>query len=99
LILQQARLDHTTRRYHRDLMLEAQTEQSIMTDSSYAPLVRIQAMLLYAIHALHGESTSRIVHIIGVVMRFAVLHRFHHLHNDGSPTARMKIKAWSCIYK
>lgn len=79
-------------------MLQAQAEQSIMTDSTYPPLARIQAMLLYAIHAIHGESTSRVVHIIGVVMRFAVLHRFHCLQDDGSEEANLKIKAWSCIY-
>ncbi|KIV89630.1 hypothetical protein PV10_07016 [Exophiala mesophila] len=97
-ILRQARLDYTTRRQHRDLMLQAQADQSIMTDSTHKPLIRLQAMLLYAIHALHGESTSRLVHIIGVVMRFAVLHRFNRLVNDGTDETIMSIKAWWCIY-
>jgi hypothetical protein len=55
-------------------------------------------MLLYAFHALHGESTSRVVHIVGAVMRFAILHRFHCIRHDGSGETDMKIKAWWCIY-
>lgn len=97
-ILQQAWLDHPTRRQHQEIMLKAHAEQSIITDSSLRPLSQIQAMLLYAFHALHGESTSRVVHIVGVAMRFAILHRFHAIRHDGSEETDMKIKAWWCIY-
>jgi hypothetical protein len=33
------------------------------------------------------------VYVVGVVMRFAVLHRFHRLRDDGSDDTNMKIKA------
>jgi hypothetical protein len=79
-------------------MLQAQADQTIITDHSYKPVVRLQAMLLYAIHALHGESTPRLVHIIGVAMRFAVMKRFHCLVYDGTAETTMAIRAWWCIY-
>lgn len=79
-------------------MLQAQADQAIVTDSSYKPLIRLQAMLLYAIHAMHGESTPRLVHIVGVAMRFAVMKRFHCLEYDGTAETTMAIKTWWCIY-
>ncbi|EXK77153.1 hypothetical protein FOQG_18130 [Fusarium oxysporum f. sp. raphani 54005] len=97
-LLRQAKLDGSTRQQHHNLMLQAQAEQTILTDHSYKPLVRLQAMLLYAIHALHGESTPRLGHIIGVAMRFAVMKGFHRLVHDGTAKAAMAIKAWWCIY-
>ncbi|GJD00217.1 fungal specific transcription factor domain-containing protein [Colletotrichum higginsianum] len=97
-LLRQAKLDGFTRQQHHNLMLQAQADQTILTDHSYKPLVRLQAMLLYAIHALHGESTPRLGHIIGVAMRFAVMKGFHRLVQDGTAETAMAIKAWWCIY-
>jgi hypothetical protein len=97
-LLRQARLDCSTRQQHHDLMLQAQADQTIVTDPLYKPVIRLQAMLLYAIHALHGESTPRLVHIVGVAMRFAVMKRFHCLEYDGTAETTMAIKAWWCIY-
>ncbi|KAF9879262.1 hypothetical protein CkaCkLH20_03495 [Colletotrichum karsti] len=97
-LLRQAQLDCSTPRQHHNLMLQVQAEHTILTDHSYKPLVRLQAMLLYAIHALHGESTPRVVHILGVAMRFAVIKRFHCLVPDGTEETATAIKAWWCIY-
>jgi len=97
-LLRQAKHDSSTRQQHHNLMLQAQADQNILTDHSYRPLIRLQAMLLYAIHALHGESTPRVVHITGVAMRFAVMKRFHCLVHDGTAETTMAIKAWWCIY-
>ncbi|KAH7086154.1 hypothetical protein FB567DRAFT_63370 [Paraphoma chrysanthemicola] len=97
-LLRQAKLDCSTRQQHHNLMLQAQADQTIVTDNSYKPVVRLQAMLLYAIHALHGESTPRLVHIIGVAMRFAVMKRFHCLVYDGTAETTMAIRVWWCIY-
>ncbi|KAM0283690.1 hypothetical protein ACHAO9_009618 [Fusarium lateritium] len=97
-LLRQAKLDGSTRHQHHNLMVQAQADQTILTDHSYKPLVRLQAMLLYAIHALHGESTPRLGHIIGVAMRFAVMKGFHRLVDDGTAGTAMAIRAWWCIY-
>ncbi|KAM0234320.1 hypothetical protein ACHAP5_010134 [Fusarium lateritium] len=97
-LLRQAKLDGSTRHQHHNLMVQAQADQTILTDHSYKPLVRLQAMLLYAIHALHGESTPRLGHIIGVAMRFAVMKGFQRLVDDGTAETAMAIRAWWCIY-
>ena len=55
-------------------------------------------MLLSAMHALHSESTARISHISGAIMRFASLHGFHHLVDLGDEDSHMKVKIWSCAY-
>ncbi|CAH0023721.1 unnamed protein product [Clonostachys rhizophaga] len=94
-ILQNAWLDHTARRQRQGFDVQ---EQSILSDDSLNPSRRIQFLLLHAFLALHGENTERIVHIVGVAMRFAVLHGFHRLTNDGTDEADMKIKAWWSIY-
>ncbi|KAF6824118.1 hypothetical protein CMUS01_10388 [Colletotrichum musicola] len=94
-LLSQAKLDGSTRQQHHDLMLH---DQNILTDQSYKPLVRLQALLLHAIHALHGESTPRVGHIIGVAMRFAMMKDFHRLVQDATAETAMAIKAWWCIY-
>lgn len=86
------------RQQHHNLMLQAQADQTILTDHSYKPLVRLRAMLLYAVHALHGESTPRVGQIIGMAMRFAVMKEFHRLVQDGTAETAMAIKAWWCIY-
>ncbi|EEU33727.1 uncharacterized protein NECHADRAFT_89214 [Fusarium vanettenii 77-13-4] len=91
-------LDGSTRQQHHNLMLQAQADRTILTDHSYKPLVRLQAMLLHAIHAMHGESTPRLGHIIGVAMRFAVMKGFHRLVRDGTAETDMAITAWWCIY-
>ncbi|KAM0193557.1 hypothetical protein ACHAPI_007626 [Fusarium lateritium] len=97
-LLRQAKLDGSTRHQHHNLMVQAQADQTILTDHSYKPLVRLQAMLLYAIHALHGESTPRLGHITGMAMRFAVMKGFHCLVDDGTAETAMAIRAWWCIY-
>ncbi|KAF6830344.1 hypothetical protein CPLU01_07399 [Colletotrichum plurivorum] len=94
-LLSQAKLDGSTRQQHHNLMLH---DQTILSDQSYKPLVRLQALLLHAIHALHGESTPRVGHIIGVAMRFAVMKGFHRLVQDGTAETAIAIKAWWCIY-
>lgn len=55
-------------------------------------------MLLYAIHAMHDESTPRLVHTIGVAMPFTVMKRFHCLEYDGTAENIMAVKIWWCIY-
>ncbi|KAK7219711.1 hypothetical protein V2G26_007714 [Clonostachys chloroleuca] len=94
-ILQNAWLDHTARRQRQGFDVQ---EQSILSDDSLNPSQRIQFLLLHAFLALHGENTERIVHIVGVAMRFAILHGFHRLTNEGTHEADMKIKAWWSIY-
>ncbi|CAG9993113.1 unnamed protein product [Clonostachys byssicola] len=94
-ILQLAWLDHTGRRQRQKLDVE---EQNILSDTSFNPSRRLQVLLLQALLALHGETTERVVHIVGVAMRFAILHGFHRLTNDGTHEADMKIKAWWSIY-
>jgi len=61
-------------------------------------MVRLQAMLLSAMHALHSESTARIAHISGAIMRFATLHGFHRLVDLGDEDSLMKIRVWSFAY-
>ncbi len=55
-------------------------------------------MLLSAMHALHSDSTWRIAHISGAIMKFASLHGFHDLVDDGTEQSSQKIKVWSCAY-
>ncbi|KAJ4209702.1 hypothetical protein NW759_013347 [Fusarium solani] len=94
-ILQHAWLDHTARRQRQELAVQ---EQTIIADASFKPFGRVQAMLLQAFLALHGENTERVVHIVSVAMRFAILHGFHCLTNDGTHETDMKIKVWWSIY-
>ena len=98
LILQDAWLDHKLRRQHRELVLQAHEAQTIIDDTSFKPLARVQALLLCAFHALHGENTSRVVYIVSMAMRFATFHCFHGIRHDGTEETDMKIKAWWCIY-
>lgn len=85
---------------HYNLKSRAQAEQSIVADSTSTPLIRLQAMLLSAMFALHAESTWRIAHISGAIIKFATLHRFHRLKRDtGDPDNAIAIRAWSCAYK
>ncbi|KAF2014675.1 hypothetical protein BU24DRAFT_493228 [Aaosphaeria arxii CBS 175.79] len=97
-ILQSSRLDQSAQGLHSDLITQAEASQSIMTNESNTPLLRLQAMLLYTIYALHGDSASRIVHITGVAMRFAVLHGFHQIQNGEAAQNTLNIKAFSCVY-
>lgn len=84
---------------YQTLKSRAQAEQSIMVDSTSTPLIRLQAMLLSAMFALHAESTWRIAHISGAIMKFAALHRFHRLKKDvDDPSNSMSIRVWSCAY-
>ncbi|RDW66646.1 hypothetical protein BP5796_09395 [Coleophoma crateriformis] len=80
---------------HKELRTQAQMEQAIVTDIVTTPLIQLQAMLLSAMLALHGESTSRIAHISGAIIRFATMHDFHNIVNDGTDESILKIKAWS----
>lgn len=83
----------------QNLKSRAQAEQSIMIDSASTPLIRLQAMLLSAMFALHAESTWRIAHVSGAIMKFASLHRFHRLKKSSSdPDNIMSIRAWSSAY-
>lgn len=80
------------------LMSKIQAVQGIISDPQASPLLRLQAMLLYVIFALLGDSTSRLVHFSGVAMRFATLHGFHRLKDSEGEESDQKIRAWSCIY-
>lgn len=55
-------------------------------------------MLLSAMHALHSESTARISHISGAIIRFATLHVFHRMIDLGDEDSLIRIKAWSSAY-
>ncbi|KAH8680364.1 hypothetical protein BGZ61DRAFT_520184 [Ilyonectria robusta] len=95
----ESKSDNSPDAKYQNLKSRAQAEQSIMTDSTSTPLIRLQAMLLSAMFALHAESTWRIAHISGAIMKFATLHRFHRLKRDPScPTNLMSIRVWSCAY-
>lgn len=58
----------------------------------------MQAMLLSAMYALHSDSTWHIAHVSGVIMRFASLHDFHRLADDGNEPDVEAVKVWSCAY-
>lgn len=94
----QSKSDNAPRYQHQDLKSQAQSEDAILQRAKSSPLVRLQAMLLSAMHALHSESTARIAHISGAIMRFASLHGFHHIVDMGDEDGQMKTKAWSCAY-
>lgn len=82
----------------QQLRAQTQMEQSVVTDTITTPLIQLQAMLLLGMLALHSDSTSRIAHISGAIMRFATMHDFHVMIDDGTEESTMKIKAWSCAY-
>ncbi|KAI9742374.1 MAG: hypothetical protein M1818_003907 [Claussenomyces sp. TS43310] len=94
----QSKSDDAPRYQHQSLKAQAQAEQAIIADSKSTSLIRIQAMLLSAMHALHCDSMSRITHISGAIMRFASLQGFHLLEDTAGEENQMKIKAWSCAY-
>ncbi|KAH7176888.1 hypothetical protein EDB81DRAFT_940725 [Dactylonectria macrodidyma] len=95
----ESKADNSPDPKYQNLKSRAQAEQSIMTDSTSTPLIRLQAMLLSAMFALHAESTWRIAHISGAIVKFATLHSFHRLKKDfESPTNLMAIRVWSCAY-
>ncbi|KUJ16886.1 uncharacterized protein LY89DRAFT_718614 [Mollisia scopiformis] len=94
----QSKSDAAPRYQHQDLKSQAQSEDAIIRSTKSDPLTRLQAMLLSAMHALHSESTARISHISGAIIRFASLHGFHQLVDLGDEDSQMKIKAWSCAY-
>ncbi|CAG9974376.1 unnamed protein product [Clonostachys byssicola] len=95
----ESKIDNASFPQYQNLKSRAQAEQSILADSTSTPLVRLQAMLLSAMFALHAESTWRIAHISGAIMKFASLHRFHRLKRDPSdPSNLISIRAWSCAY-
>lgn len=77
-------------------LIQSKSDAAPSTKSD--PLTRLQAMLLSAMHALHSESTARISHISGAIIRFASLHRFHQLVDLGDEGSQVKIKVWSCAY-
>ncbi|KEF53943.1 uncharacterized protein A1O9_09738 [Exophiala aquamarina CBS 119918] len=84
---------------HGLLLARVQDERGVISNHHASPLVRLKAMLLHVILALHGENTSRLVHLSGVTMRFATLHGFHRLTaSEPSEENNAKTKAWSCIY-
>lgn len=81
------------------LLARVQAERGVISNEHASPLVRLKAMLLHVILALHGENTPRLVHLTGVTMRFATLHGFHRLNVSGANVEMdASIKAWSCIY-
>ncbi|KAH7241278.1 hypothetical protein BKA59DRAFT_400639 [Fusarium tricinctum] len=94
-ILQHVRLDHKVHRHYQELALQ---QQNITMHSTFRPLARLQAMLLHAFYALHGENTEQVVHDVGIAMRFAILHGFHLLTSDGTHETDIKIKTWWSIY-
>lgn len=96
--LVQSKSSERSESQHEELKSQVQMEQAIFTDKVTTPLIQLQAMLLSAMLALHSESTSRIAHISGAIIRFATMHDFHVMVNDGTEESIMKIKAWSCAY-
>ena len=94
----QSKSDNAPRYQHQDLKSQAQSEDVIIRSTKSSPLVRLQAMLLSAMHAIHSESTARISHISGAIIRFASLHGFHRLVDMRDEESQMKTKVWSCAY-
>ncbi|CAJ0550055.1 Ff.00g099850.m01.CDS01 [Fusarium sp. VM40] len=94
-ILQHVGFHHKVHRQYQELALQ---QQNITMYSSLGPLARLQAMLLHAFYALHGENTEQVVHDVGIAMRFAILHGFHRLTSDGTHETDNKIKTWWSIY-
>lgn len=94
----QTKSDNAPMYQHQDLKAQAQSEDIIIRSTKSSPLRRLQGMLLSAMHALHSESTARISHISGAIMRFASLHGFHRLVDTGTEESNMKKKVWSCAY-
>lgn len=63
--------------------------------------MRLQALLLYVVFAMLGDSTFGLVHVTGIAMRFATLHGFHRLRSSSeaeNEEMSLKSRAWSCIY-
>ncbi|KAL2069445.1 hypothetical protein VTL71DRAFT_14124 [Oculimacula yallundae] len=94
----QSKSDTAPRFQHQDLKSQAQSEDSIIRSTNSTPLIRLQAMLLSAMHALHSESTARIAHISGAIIRFASFHGFHRLVDMPDELSQLKTRAWSCAY-
>ncbi|KAH7313010.1 hypothetical protein BKA65DRAFT_484202 [Rhexocercosporidium sp. MPI-PUGE-AT-0058] len=94
----QSKSDSAPRYQHQDLKSQAQSEVAIIRSTHSSPLIRLKAMLLSAMHALHSESKARIAHISGAIISFASLQGFHRLVNLENEESQMKIKAWSCAY-
>ncbi|EXJ78710.1 hypothetical protein A1O1_09112 [Capronia coronata CBS 617.96] len=98
-LLIESKADSAPHHKYQNLKSRAQAEQSIMADSSSTALIRMQAMLLSAMLALHAENTWRIAHVSGVIMKFASLHRFHRLKKvPNDPYNTMMIRVWSSAY-
>lgn len=94
----QSKSDTAPRYQHQDLKSQAQSEDSIIRSTNSSPLIRLQAMLLSAMHALHSESTARIAHISGAIIRFASFHGFHRLVDMGDELSQLKTRVWSSAY-
>ncbi|KAG9245762.1 hypothetical protein BJ878DRAFT_500122 [Calycina marina] len=94
----QSKSYNAPRYQHQDLKSQAQSEDSIIRNTRSSSLIRLQAMLASAMHALHSESTARIAHISGAIMRFATLHGFHQLIDLRDAESEVKIRTWSCAY-
>ncbi|KAH8597259.1 hypothetical protein B0O99DRAFT_89227 [Bisporella sp. PMI_857] len=94
----QSKSDNAPRYQHQDLKSQAQSEDSIIRSTDSSSLVRLQAMLLSAMYAIHSESTARIAHISGAIMRFATLHGFHQLIDLSNDESDLKTKVWSSAY-
>ncbi|EXJ91640.1 hypothetical protein A1O3_00190 [Capronia epimyces CBS 606.96] len=87
------------RAQHEMLISHIESSDGEISDPDISPLSRLQAKLLNLIFVLLGDSTSRLVHVSGVVMRFATLHQFHRLEvSDQKDELDAKVRAWSCIY-
>lgn len=81
------------------LMLRVHESQSFIPKLAATPLIRLQAMLLHIMLATLADNTSRLVHLIGVAMRFATLHGFHRMKQDVlAEGSDHQIRVWSTLY-
>lgn len=96
--LLQSKSDNAPISHHQALYAQAQNEDEMLQDTTLDPLLRLQAMLLSAMYALHSESSVRIVHHIGAIMKLVSFHSLHRILNTGDEESQTKIRIWSAAY-
>ncbi|KAK6381252.1 hypothetical protein LTS17_004309 [Exophiala oligosperma] len=99
--IEQSHNSRARRAQRLSLVARIDSVQGIISDSQSSPLMRLQALLLYVVFAMLGDSTFGLVHVTGIAMRFATLHGFHRLRSSSeaeNEEMSLKSRAWSCIY-